>query len=261
MRRKPIEKSIKLWILWGTSYEAPVYTSLQCETEHFCWSRLLWIACCNGLTMRGFDTNSVEAEGQCKEGRMKSALMFANQSEEIVWNWDTNTNSTANCLKHAVFNCEFISYMPPRLPWCGAFSLHKCYSVSGSEGETSMSIRLPSPRIFILFFWRCKWLNAEKDLFSCAVEGLAMNSFQAYTSCCIFQICYQLHQQNVREGIAHCADLKSTSQRPWLKSAWESAAFALMNIHCFTQIDLSPTIATFAGKHPWCLLLANILTE
>ena len=152
MRRKPIEKSIKLWILWGRSYEAPVYTSLQCGTEHFCWSRLLWIACCNGLTMRGFDANSVEAEGQCKEGRMKSALMFANQSEEIVWNWDTNTNSTANCLKHAVFNCGFISYMPPRLPWFGAFSLHKCYSVSGSESDTWMSIRLPSPRIFILFF-------------------------------------------------------------------------------------------------------------
>ena len=142
MRRKSIEKSIKLWILRGRSYEAPVYTSLQCGIQHLCWSRLLSIARCNGLTMRGFDTNSVAAEGQCKEGRMKSALMFANQSEEIVWNWDTNTNSTANCLKHAVFNCEFISYMPPRLPWCSAFSLHKCYSVSGSESETSMSIRL-----------------------------------------------------------------------------------------------------------------------
>ena len=65
MRRKSIEKSIKLWILWGRSYEAPVYTSLQCGIHQFCWSRLLWIACCNGLTMRGFDTNSVAAEGQC----------------------------------------------------------------------------------------------------------------------------------------------------------------------------------------------------
>ena len=220
--------------------------------KHFCWSRLLWIACCNGLTMRGFDTNSVEAEGQCKEGRMKSALMFANQSEEIVWNWDTNTNSTANCLKHAVFNCEFISYMPPRLPWFGAFSLHKCYSVSGSEGETWMSIRLPSPRIFILFFWRCKWLNAEKDLFSCAVEGLAMNSFQTYASCCVFQICYKWHEQNVPDGITHCADLKSTWQRPWLKS--ESPLHLLW--WTSIEIDLSPT-----RKHPWCFLLANILTE
>ena len=31
---------------------------------------------------------------------MKSVLMFANQCEEIVSNWDT----TANCLKHAVCN-------------------------------------------------------------------------------------------------------------------------------------------------------------
>ena len=187
---------------------------------------------------------------------MKSALMFANQSEEIVWNWDTNTNSTANCVKHAVFNCEFISYMPPRLPWFGAFSLHKCYSVSGSESDTWMSIRLPSPRIFILFFWRCKWLNAEKDLFSCAVEGLAMNSFQTYASCCVFQICYKIMTSAER------ARWHSTLRRlkkylaATMTKEWESAAFALMNIHCITQIDLSPT-----RKHPWCLLLANILTE
>ena len=31
---------------------------------------------------------------------MKSVLMFANQCEEIVSNWDNN----ANCLKHAVCN-------------------------------------------------------------------------------------------------------------------------------------------------------------
>ena len=114
MRRKSIAKSIKLCREYYEEdhMRPPWYTSLQCGIQHFCWSRLLWIACCNGLTMRGFDTNSVEAEGRCKEGRMKSALMFANQSEEIVWNWDTNTNSTVNCLKHAVFNCEFIICHP-----------------------------------------------------------------------------------------------------------------------------------------------------
>ena len=34
---------------------------------------------------------------------MKWALICANQSKEIVRNWDTNTNSTANCLRHTVF--------------------------------------------------------------------------------------------------------------------------------------------------------------
>ena len=221
--------------------------------KHFCWSRLLWIACCNGLTMRGFDTNSVEAEGQCKEGRMKSALMFANQSEEIVWNWDTNTNSTANCLKHAVFNCEFISYVPPRLPWFGAFSLHKCYSVSGSEGETWMSIRPPSPRILILFFWRCKWLNAEKDLFSCG--GLSHEFLP--NLCKLLCISNMLQMTSAERARWHntLRRLKKYLAATMTKE-WESAAFALMNIHCITQIDLSPT-----RKHPWCLLLANILTE
>ena len=228
-------------------------TSLQCGTEHFCWSRLLWIACCNGLTMRGFDANSVEAEGQCKEGRMKSALMFANQSEEIVWNWDTNTNSTANCLKHAVFNCEFISYMPPRLPWFGAFSLHKCYSVSGSEGETWMSIRPPLPRIFILFFWRCKWLNAEKDLFSCG--GL---SHEFLPNLCKLLCISNMLQMTSAERARWHSTLRRLKRylAATMTKEWESAAFALMNIHCITQIDLSPT-----RKHPWCLLLANILTE
>ena len=60
--------------------------------------------------------------------------------------------------------------MPPRLPRCSAFSLHKSYSVSGSESETLMSIRLPSALIFMwrLFCWQCKWLKVEKDLSSSA---------------------------------------------------------------------------------------------
>ena len=41
----------------------------------------------------------------------------------------------------------------------------------------------------------------------------------------------------------------------------ESAALALMNIHCIMEIGLSPTIDNFTRKHPWCLLLTNILTE
>ena len=219
MRRKPIEKSIKLWILWGRSYEAPVYTSLQCGIQHLCWSRLLWIACCNGLTMRGFDTNSVEADGQCEEGGMKSALMFANQSEEIGWNWDTNTNSTANCLKHAVFNCEFIICHPGyhnAVPFLYINATQ--YPAPKARHQWQCLLDYHHPEFLFYFFGGASGSTRKKDLFSCAVEGLAMNSFQTCTSCCVFQICYKLHQQNVRDGIAHCADLKSTWQRPWLKS-------------------------------------------
>ena len=83
--------------------------------------------------------------------------------------------------------------MPPRLPRCSAFSLNKSYSsVSGSESETSMSIRILSALIFMwcgLFRWQPKWLNAEKDLSSSAVDSLAMNSFQT-SSCCVFQVRY-----------------------------------------------------------------------
>ena len=40
---------------------APVYTSLQCVIQHLFWSRLLSVACCNGLTMRELNRNLVEA--------------------------------------------------------------------------------------------------------------------------------------------------------------------------------------------------------
>ena len=60
--------------------------------------------------------------------------------------------------------------MPSRLPRCTAFSLHKSYSVSGSESETPMSIRIPSALIFMwrLFCWQCKCFKVEKDLSSSA---------------------------------------------------------------------------------------------
>ena len=114
----------------------------------------------------------------------------------------------------------WIHHTPPRLPWCSALFLHKKLLSIRLQRDTSMSIRLPSPLTFMwrLFRWQRKWLNAWKNLSSSAVEGLAMNSFQTYTSCCVFQGRYKLHQRNVSDGIAHCADLKSTWQRPWLKS-------------------------------------------
>ena len=46
------------------------------------------------------------------KSRIKSALMSANHCDKVVWNWDTNTNSMANCLKHAVLNYEFIICHP-----------------------------------------------------------------------------------------------------------------------------------------------------
>ena len=49
-----------------------MYTILQCGIQGLCWSRLILIACCNGLTVRGFNTNSVGAEGQCKINGHKS---------------------------------------------------------------------------------------------------------------------------------------------------------------------------------------------
>ena len=83
-----------------------------------------------------------------------------------------------------------------------------------------------------------------------------MNSLQTYKSCCVFQVRYKLHQQNVSDGLAHCVALKSTWQRPWLKS--ETFLWACSDEHCITQIALSPTIDTFARKHSQCrLLLAN----
>ena len=104
--------------------------------------------------------------------------------------------------------------------------------------------------MWLLFHWWCKWLNAElKDLFSNVVENLAI-VFQNYSSCCVFQVCYKLQQQNVSDGIAYCADLKSTWQRPWLKSEHP--------LHHANWHHTSPTIiVTFAQKYPLCLLFAN----
>ena len=121
--------------------------------------------------------------------------------------------------------------MPPRLPRCSAFSLNKSYSsVSGFERETS--IRIPSALIFMwcgLFRWQRKWLNAEKDLSSSAVDSFAMNSFQT-SSCCVFQVrYYKLHKQNVSDGLAHCADLAATVTGAKVRCTCSDE-------HCITQI-------------------------
>ena len=121
--------------------------------------------------------------------------------------------------------------MPPRLPRCSAFSSHKSYSVSGSESETSMFIRIPSALIFMwrFFLWQRKWLNVKKDLSCGVVDGLAMNSFQT-SSCCVFQVrYYKLHKQNVSDGLAHCANLAATVTEARVRCTCSDE-------HCITQI-------------------------
>ena len=125
--------------------------------------------------------------------------------------------------------------------------------VSDSENKTSM-IRLQSPQIFMwrLFRWRRKWLIAKKDLLVVQLTAWPWILSKLIQRLLRISTTIQLHLQNVSDGIAHCADFKSTWQQPRLKSespctcSDEHASIALYN---------------FAKKHPWCLLLANILTE
>ena len=46
-------------IIWGHVY----------ITWDFSEHLLVSFACCNGLSLRGFNTNLVEAEGQCKQSK------------------------------------------------------------------------------------------------------------------------------------------------------------------------------------------------
>ena len=109
--------------------------------------------------------------------------------------------------------------------------------VSGSENKTSTSIRLQSPQSFMwrLFRWRRKWLNAKKDLSSSAVDGIAMNSFQIYTTFAAYfkhdpsAECERWHSTLCR--LQKYLTTTTTKER-------ESAALALMNIHCIIQIGL-----------------------
>ena len=147
--------------------------------------------------------------------------MFANQSEEIVWNWDTNTDSTTNCLKHRVFSYEFIIRHP---------SYHDTVPFPHTKATQYWAPK-PSALIFTwrFFLWQRKWLNVKKDLSSSPVDGLAMNSFQT-SSCCVFQVrYYKLHKQNVSDGLAHCADLAATVTGAKVRCTCSDE-------HCITQI-------------------------
>ena len=152
---------------------------------------------------------------------MKSALMSANQSEELP---ETRTLTlTARKLPKTYSTQEFIICHP------------SSDDVVPFPYMKATQYQAPKARHRFL-------LGYHRPLFSCT---------QAIR-------CYKLHQQNVGDGLAHCTDLKSYWWETWLK--WESAVISLMNI-ALRNLALRPTIDTFAWKHPWCFLLANILTE
>ena len=115
-----------------------------------------------------------------------------------------------------------------------------------------MSIRLQSSQIFI---WRHKWLNARKARSSSSVDGLAMNSFQ--TTCFKYDTITHAESERWRSTLRRLQEyLTATATKER-----ESAALALTNIHCITQIGFSKTIDTVVQRRPCCLLLTNILTE
>ena len=68
MRRKPFERaSHSIWRVRYKYYEEDHMRPLV--DKRAMWDSAPWlvqVVCCNGLTMMGFNTNSVEAEGQCK---------------------------------------------------------------------------------------------------------------------------------------------------------------------------------------------------
>ena len=102
-----------------------------------------------------------------------------------------------------------------------------------------------------LFRWRCKWLNADQDLPSNAVQALEECNYE-FISCCY--VSCQLPEQ-------------SFSTLRWLKTylratmtGEQESGLALMNIHYGRQIDIGATINIFARKHLRCLL-SDILAE
>jgi len=70
---------------------------------------------------------------------------------------------------------------------------------------------LPSPQVFDveLFRWRHKWLNADQDLPSSAVQALEECNHEFFPnviSCCACYVRCQLPLQNVSDRSAHCHD-------------------------------------------------------
>ena len=73
-----------------------------------------------------------------------------------------------------------------------------------------------------------------------------------------FKYVKKLHQQNLIDSIAYCADLRSTWQRPARVCCTCSGEHPL---HHPNWHHTSATIVTFVWKYTLCLLFANILTD
>lgn len=123
---------------------------------------------------------------------------------------------------------------------------------------------LPSPQVFDveLFRWRRKWLSADQDLPSSAIQALEECDKEFFPNIhTLLRILCTLPITSVE-----CERSFSTLRRlkTYLRATMTSereSGLALMNIHYNRKIDISNTIDIFARKHPRRLLLADILAE
>ena len=121
----------------------------------------------------------------------------------------------------------------------------------------------PLPQVFDveLFRWRRKWLNADQDLPSSAVQALKECNHE------FFPNVHKLLRILCTLPITSAECERSFSTLRWLKTYLRStmtsereSGLALMNIHYGRQIDIGATIDIFVRKHPR-RLLSEILAE
>ena len=112
---------------------------------------------------------------------------------------------------------------------------------------------LPSPQVFDveLFHWRRKWLNADQDLPSSAVQALEECNHEFFPD--VHKLLRILCTLPITS--AECERSFSTLRRlkTYLRVTMTSdreSGFSLMNIHYGRKIDIGATINIFAQKHP-----------
>jgi len=123
---------------------------------------------------------------------------------------------------------------------------------------------LPSPQVFDveLFRWRRKWLNADQDLPSSAVQALDECNHEFFPN--VHKLLRILCTLPITS--AECKRSYSTLRRlkTYLTATMTSereSGLALMNIYYGRQTDIDTTINIFARKHPRRLILSDILAE
>jgi len=126
-----------------------------------------------------------------------------------------------------------------------------------------MQIDLPSPQVFDvkLFRWWRKWLNAEQDLPSSAVQELEECNHEFFPNVhkLLRILCtWPITSTECEWSFSTLWGLK-TYLRATMTSERESG-LVLMNIHYGRQIDIGSTMDIFARKHTW-RLLSDILAE